>query len=155
MKTKRSLRIFVILFTLLFIAVVYYLNKTPDSIKAVINKNKISELEPSVLFCGKPISESKSFIDNFESFSRSKLSGSHPTYFYPISIRFGTAEFNFHIGKDSRESNLYWIYDYDEPRIKGSLGYFELTSFTVGVENSCDELVQTWIYEFLPTSQRH
>ena len=94
--------------------------------------------------------DSISFVRSFDNIKQSKVSGSSPSKFYLLTIYTDAFETHLNIGRDSENEDLYWVYPYEEPKIKIPLGYINLEWFRLPNDLSCDHLVSPWIYDSIP-----
>ena len=139
-----------VLVVMIFIVAAYFLFRTPSEIKDLSTQMQIGHQTLYVEVCGSKQLDSISFVRSFDNIKQSKVSGSSPSKFYLLTIYTDAFETHLNIGRDSENEDLYWVYPYEEPKIKIPLGYINLEWFRLPNDLSCDHLVSPWIYDSIP-----
>nr|WP_136249775.1 hypothetical protein [Ningiella ruwaisensis] len=102
--------------------------------------------EPEVYICGNKLPEVANFKKSFlNRKSVKKMAGSEPVEFFLLQISNSADSARLFLGRDSKNSNLYWIYPFEKPDLISQLGYLQLEMDLSSI--NCDGFGDIWLSE--------
>lgn len=153
MKLKQKVVLYFALFVIIiFIVAAFFMFKESSELTA-LEANLIKHSNTSKIYiCDTAITDDSRFIGDFKKRSQTKISGSSPIRFYKLVAKAGNLKNEFFIGQDSVDSNLFWIYPYEKPKIMTPLAYLRTNTLAESIKTDCIAVKDEWVNIYIPKS---